>query len=182
MCGTATRQSRPQSRRPVRHEVARVEVLSGYIGMELDDVEREAQVRARWPVPNLTCVAGDGGVRSSGDQARGLLFHPASSWPPPEPNTTTTTDPLADRTHPRRTPGRPTAGAGGFGKRPAGPDGQRRQRSKRGFTSKKEAQRFLRDVLADVESGSYAAPERLTLRQWLEDEWLPSRKPGAAKA
>lgn len=65
---------------------------------------------------------------------------------------------------------------------PAGPDGQRRQRSKRGFLSKKEAQRFLRDVLADIEVGSYIAPEKLTVRQWLEDEWLPSRRPNAATA
>jgi integrase len=65
---------------------------------------------------------------------------------------------------------------------PSGPDGQRRQRSKRGFLSRRDAQRFLRDVLADIEAGSYIAPERLTVRQWLEDEWLPSRKPNAAPA
>ena len=63
---------------------------------------------------------------------------------------------------------------------PAGADGERRQTSKRGFTSKKDAQRFLRDVLADIAAGSYLAPEKLTVRQWFEDEWLPSRRPNAA--
>ena len=65
---------------------------------------------------------------------------------------------------------------------PAGADGERRQTSKRGFTSKKDAQRFLRDVLADIAAGSYLAPEKLTVRQWFEDEWLPSRRPNAATA
>lgn len=50
------------------------------------------------------------------------------------------------------------------------------------FTSKKEAQRFLRDVLEDIEAGTHPAPENLTLRPWLEDEWLPSRRPSAASA
>jgi integrase len=50
------------------------------------------------------------------------------------------------------------------------------------FLSRRDAQRFLRDVLADIEAGSYIAPEKLTVRQWLEDEWLPSRKPNAAAA
>ncbi len=54
--------------------------------------------------------------------------------------------------------------------------------AERGFTSKREAQRFLRDVLADLKAGSYIAPEKLTVGQWLEDEWLPSRKPAAATA
>jgi hypothetical protein len=60
----------------VRHEVARVEWIHR---LEVDDVEDVAQVRVRWPVPSLTCVAGNGGVRSSGDQAQGLLFHPAAT-------------------------------------------------------------------------------------------------------
>ena len=37
-------------------------------------------------------------------------------------------------------------------------------------------------ALTDVEAGSYLVLERLTVRQWLEDEWLPSRRPGAATA
>jgi integrase len=65
---------------------------------------------------------------------------------------------------------------------PAGADGERRQSSKRGFTSKKDAKRFLRNVLADLEPGSYLAPEKLTVREWFEDEWLPSRRPNTATA
>lgn len=65
---------------------------------------------------------------------------------------------------------------------PEGADGQHRQTSKRGFTSKKDAQRFLRDALADIAAGSYLAPDKLTVRQWVENEWLPSRRPNAATA
>ena len=66
----------PYSRRCVRHEVARVEWIHR---LEVDDVDGVARACARWPVPSLTCVAGNGGVRSSGDQAQGLLFHPAAT-------------------------------------------------------------------------------------------------------
>ena len=65
---------------------------------------------------------------------------------------------------------------------PPDSDGNRRQRSKRGFTTMKEAQRFLRDVLGEVEEGSYIEPGKLTIQQWLEDEWLPSRKPHGSAA
>jgi integrase len=52
--------------------------------------------------------------------------------------------------------------------------GKRKQRSKGGFTTRKQAQAFLTDALARLASGSYAAPSKLTLRQFLTEEWLPS--------
>jgi hypothetical protein len=76
MCGPVPKTCRAQSRFPVRHEVARVEWIHR---LEVDDVEGVARASARWPVPSLTCVAGNGGVRSSGDQAQGSLFHPAAT-------------------------------------------------------------------------------------------------------
>ena len=76
MRATASGSPRPQSLLLVRHEVARVEWIHR---LEVDDVEGVAQACARWPVPDLTCVAGNGGVRSSGDQAQGLLFHPVAT-------------------------------------------------------------------------------------------------------
>jgi len=52
--------------------------------------------------------------------------------------------------------------------------GKRRQRSKGGFQTRKEAQRFLTDTLARIDSGSYAQPSKLTVAEFLEFEWLPA--------
>jgi hypothetical protein len=62
--------------------------------------------------------------------------------------------------------------------------GERRRGQRRGFTTKREASKALTDELGRVHSGScYVVPDKLTVKQWLEDEWLPSRKPrrGAAR-
>ena len=53
-------------------------------------------------------------------------------------------------------------------------DTKRRQRTKGGFATKREAQRFLTDALARLGDGSYAAPSKLTLGKFLTDEWLPA--------
>ena len=55
-----------------------------------------------------------------------------------------------------------------------GRDGRRRQRSKGGFATRREAQAFLTDVLSRLASGSYAAPAKLTLGDFLTTEWLPA--------
>jgi len=52
--------------------------------------------------------------------------------------------------------------------------GKRRQRSKGGFATRKEAERFLTDTLARLDSGSYAPPSKLTVADFLEREWLPA--------
>lgn len=59
---------------------------------------------------------------------------------------------------------------------PPGPDGQRRQRSKRGFLRQRDAQRALRELVGAVEDGSYVEPTTDTVEQWL-GAWLASRKP-----
>ena len=52
--------------------------------------------------------------------------------------------------------------------------GGRRQRSKGGFSTRREAQAFLTDTLSRLGDGSYAAPSKLTLGEFLTDEWLPA--------
>jgi integrase len=53
-------------------------------------------------------------------------------------------------------------------------DGRRKQRSKGGFATKREAQRFLNDQLARLDRGTYAVPSKLTLGDYLVGEWLPA--------
>jgi integrase len=52
--------------------------------------------------------------------------------------------------------------------------GRRRQRSKAGFATRAEAQRFLTDALSRLDGGTYAAPSKTTVRDYLEAEWLPA--------
>jgi integrase len=52
--------------------------------------------------------------------------------------------------------------------------GKRLQRSKGGFATRRDAQRFLTDVLGRLGDGSYAAPSKLTLGDYLTGEWLPA--------
>ena len=52
--------------------------------------------------------------------------------------------------------------------------GRRRQRSKGGFPTRREAQAFLSDVLARLGDGSYAQPSKQTLGDYLTQEWLPA--------
>jgi integrase-like protein/Arm domain-containing DNA-binding protein len=56
-----------------------------------------------------------------------------------------------------------------------GPSG-RRQRSKGGFHTKKEAQAFLATALAGVTAGTYIEPTKLTLGEYLTDRWLPAKR------
>ena len=53
-------------------------------------------------------------------------------------------------------------------------NGRRRQRSKGGFATRRDAQRFLTDVLSRLGDGSYAQPSKVTLAEFLTGEWLPA--------
>lgn len=53
-------------------------------------------------------------------------------------------------------------------------DGRRRQRTKGGFSTRKTAEAFLADQLARLGDGSYAAPAKLTVGEYLDAEWLPA--------
>jgi hypothetical protein len=52
--------------------------------------------------------------------------------------------------------------------------GKRRQRSKSGFATRREAQAFLTDTLGRLGNGSYATPSQLTVSEYLAGEWLPA--------
>lgn len=58
-----------------------------------------------------------------------------------------------------------------------GPDGNRRQQSKGGFKTQREAEEARVKALHDLSTGSYVKPERLTVKEFLVAEWLPSRRP-----
>jgi integrase len=51
---------------------------------------------------------------------------------------------------------------------------KRKQRSRGGFATKREAQAFLTDQLRRLDTGTYVEPSRLTVRAFLVDEWLPA--------
>jgi integrase len=60
-----------------------------------------------------------------------------------------------------------------------GPDpasGRRRQRTKGGFATKREAERALREVVGTLDEGTYVAPDPQTLGEWL-DRWLDTMAP-----
>lgn len=58
----------------------------------------------------------------------------------------------------------------------AGPDGKRRQKSKGGFRTRKEAERAFAEFRDAVRNGAYVEPTKTTLGQFLVDEWLPSTR------
>jgi integrase len=49
----------------------------------------------------------------------------------------------------------------------------RKQRSKTMRGTRKDAERFLRDVLTQLDKGTYVPPAKKTLEQYLLEEWLP---------
>ncbi len=55
-----------------------------------------------------------------------------------------------------------------------GPEGKRRQRSKGGFRTKREAGAHLTTVLSAVQAGPYTEPRKMTLATFLREEWLPT--------
>lgn len=53
-------------------------------------------------------------------------------------------------------------------------NGRRRQKWHSGFRTKREASDALTEILDQLSSGQYVSPSKLTVRQFLEDEWLPA--------
>jgi integrase len=58
----------------------------------------------------------------------------------------------------------------------AQPGEKRKQRSKAGFKTRKEAQAALNDVLGALQRGTYVGPSKTKLGDFLEDRWLPGIK------
>ena len=54
------------------------------------------------------------------------------------------------------------------------PGAERRRQTKAGFATRKEARAAMNKVLAAVAERSYVAPTKVTLEQFLTDEWLPA--------
>lgn len=54
--------------------------------------------------------------------------------------------------------------------------GGRKQHSKGGFRTKREAQNFLTDTMAAIRGGTFSEPTKLKLGPFLLEEWLPARK------
>jgi integrase len=55
--------------------------------------------------------------------------------------------------------------------------GNRRQISKGGFVTRREAEAARVEALAAMANGSWVRPERLNVREFLVDEWLPTQRP-----
>jgi hypothetical protein len=58
-----------------------------------------------------------------------------------------------------------------------GGDGNRRQVTKGGFRTRKEADAARIKALGTLQSGTWVQPERVTVREFLQDEWLPTQAP-----
>lgn len=56
-------------------------------------------------------------------------------------------------------------------------DGTRRQVSKGGFATRKEAETARAEALTTMATGSWVKPDRLTVADFLIDEWLPTQLP-----
>lgn len=55
-------------------------------------------------------------------------------------------------------------------------DGKRQQRWHSGFNRRKDAERALTEILGKLESGGYVEPAKLTVAEFLADEWLPAMR------
>lgn len=51
--------------------------------------------------------------------------------------------------------------------------GRRRQKWHGGFATRREAEVARAKIVNDLHSGSYVAPDRITLAEWVRDSWLP---------
>ena len=63
-----------------------------------------------------------------------------------------------------------------------GPDGGREQHSKGGFKTQREAEEARVTAAHALATGSYVKAERISLADFLIDEWLPSRRPPVLEA
>lgn len=52
-------------------------------------------------------------------------------------------------------------------------NGRRRQKWHGGFATRREAEAARAKIVNDLHTGSYVAPDRLTLAEWVRESWLP---------
>lgn len=60
--------------------------------------------------------------------------------------------------------------------------GGRKQRRRQGFTTRREAERALRELLHKLDTQRYVTPDGSTLANFVEDEWLPAVRPPNLRA
>jgi hypothetical protein len=61
-------------------------------------------------------------------------------------------------------------------------DGGRRQKWHGGFRTRKEAEVARAKIVGELHAGTYQEPSSLTLREWVEQSWLPDDShPGQAE-
>ena len=53
-------------------------------------------------------------------------------------------------------------------------NGRRQQKWHSGFRTKREASEALTEILGQLSTSQYVSPSKLTVRRFLEDEWLPA--------
>ena len=58
-----------------------------------------------------------------------------------------------------------------------GDDGRRRQKWHGGFRTRREAEAERAKLVNELNTGSYIAPGRTTLAEWIRDSWLPMTEP-----
>lgn len=52
-------------------------------------------------------------------------------------------------------------------------DGRRRQKWHGGFSTRREAEVARAKIVTDLHAGSYVAPDRIALSEWVRESWLP---------
>jgi hypothetical protein len=57
-----------------------------------------------------------------------------------------------------------------------GPDGKRRQVSRGGFRTRREAEHAFAELRDEVRRGKYVSPSKITVAAYLQGEWLPAVK------
>jgi integrase len=58
-----------------------------------------------------------------------------------------------------------------------GEDGRRRQKWHGGFRTRREAEAARAKLVTEINTGSYVAPGKTTLGEWIERSWLPMTEP-----
>ncbi|HEY9376820.1 MAG TPA: Arm DNA-binding domain-containing protein [Jiangellaceae bacterium] len=60
--------------------------------------------------------------------------------------------------------------------------GRRRQKWHSGFRTKREAEKGLTALLAAQDTGTYVAPQKITLGEYLAERWLPAIECGRRRS
>lgn len=62
------------------------------------------------------------------------------------------------------------------------PGQRRRQKSKGGYRTKRDALAALNEAQGALQRGLYVEPSKLTVKSFLEDHWVPAVEPGLRRS